>query len=149
MLAIVTAPDELYRGKFRGTYYLIPETVDEVKKHTEFNLMIAEAEAAVKTDKYGGSLRIQAALKFLVGMLTQADFITVDQVLKPEFNTSRHYALGMLGKLLRGALKARQLRQFNNYEYQRIQKARFNLKELVDKGLGKRWVADVAAGKVG
>jgi len=146
VLIIVTAPDALYNGKFAGTFYIIPETADDAKKHAEYNLMVQEAEAMQKADKYGASLRMQAAFRFLVLLLAKADFITVDEVMKPEYNFGRVYALGMLGKLFRGALKGRQLKEFKEEKYRRIQRARFALKNLVERGLGDRWQSVVAAG---
>lgn len=148
MLAIVTQPELLYEtGQLRGTLYLIPETLGDAQRKAEYNLMVAEAEQARETDKYGASLRIQAAYRFLITMLTKADFISIDEVMKPEYNFGRIYALGMLGKLLRGALPARQLKEFKREKYRRIQQARFAVKSLVDKGLAEQWAKDVAAGK--
>ena len=146
MLTIITAPDALYSGKFAGTFYIIPETADDAKKHTEYNLMVQEAATMEAADKFGASLRMQAALRFLVLLLTKADFITVDEVMKPEYNFGRVYALGMLGKLFRGALKGRQLKEFKEEKYRRIQRARFALKNLVERGLGERWESMVLAG---
>ena len=140
MLIIVTDPQALDRYKLGKTLYVIPETLDDAKRYNDYTAMAAEAEEMSERNKYNASLARQAAYKVLLAIAERADFISIDDIVRPNLaNFGRGYALRLLGNLFKGNLRREQIRKFNQRTLGRIQKARFALKKIKDPALAARW----------
>lgn len=146
MLIIVTRPEQLDNGKLGGTFYTLPESRDDALRFGEYNALVEEAKEIGLRDKYGESLAQAAAYRKLMVILERADFINIDTLLKPEYRYSRVYALKMLGFLFKGNLPRKLLKQFTQRTLNRIQKARYAMKELHSKGTAARWADRVERG---